>query len=121
VADVIHALRSDRTEMALEDEGEAGGDRPLTEVLEDTTRPAPDFNVLQRGLREDVRKCLAVLSEREAQIIIQYFGLSFEDAQTLQVIGERMGLTRERIRQIKEKALAKIRNSKNRAMLYDYY
>ncbi len=121
VGDVVHALRSDRTEMALEDEGNTGGDRPLTEVLEDTTRPAPDFDVLQRGLREDVRKCLAVLSEREAQIIIQYFGLSFEDAQTLQVIGERMGLTRERIRQIKEKALAKIRNSKNRAMLYDYY
>jgi RNA polymerase primary sigma factor len=68
-----------------------------------------------------VRKCLAVLTAREAQIIIQYFGLSYEDAQTLQVIGERMGLTRERIRQIKEKALVKIRNSKSRAMLYDYY
>ena len=121
VADVVHALRSDRTEMALEDEGSSGCDRPLTEVLEDTNMKAPDFDVLQRGLREDVRKCLAVLSEREAQIIIQYFGLSFEEAQTLQVIGERMGLTRERIRQIKEKALTKIRNSKGKAMLYDYY
>lgn len=121
VLDVVHALRADRKEMALEDLGEAGGDRPLTEVLEDTTQEAPDYEVLQRGLREDVRKCLSVLSEREAQIIIQYFGLSFEDAQTLQVIGERMGLTRERIRQIKEKALNKIRNSKNRNMLYDYY
>ena len=107
--------------MALEDQGENGGDRPLSEILEDTNSVAPDFEVLQRGLREDVRKCLSVLSDREAQIIIQYFGLSFEDAQTLQVIGERMGLTRERIRQIKEKALAKIRNSKSRAMLYDYY
>lgn len=121
VMDVVHALRSDRKELALEDVGEAGGDRPLTEVLEDTNQEAPDYEVLQRGLREDVRKCLSVLSEREAQIIIQYFGLSFEDAQTLQVIGERMGLTRERIRQIKEKALNKIRNSKNRTMLYDYY
>nr|MEE4268966.1 RNA polymerase sigma factor RpoD/SigA [Candidatus Krumholzibacteria bacterium] len=121
VADVIHALRSDRTEMALEDEGMSGGERPLSEVLEDTNSAPPDFDVLQRGLREDVRKCLAVLTAREAQIIIQYFGLSYEDAQTLQVIGERMGLTRERIRQIKEKALVKIRNSKSRAMLYDYY
>jgi RNA polymerase primary sigma factor len=121
VSDVVHALSSDRTEMALEDSGESGSDRPLTEVLEDTSQEAPDFEVLQRGLREDVRKCLEVLSEREAQIIIQYFGLSFEEAQTLQVIGERMGLTRERIRQIKEKALGKIRNSKSRAMLYDYY
>lgn len=121
VADVVHALRSDRTEMALEDDGATGGERPLSEVLEDTNMKAPDFDVLQRGLREDVRKCLSVLSDRESQIIIQYFGLSFEDAQTLQVIGERLGLTRERIRQIKEKALAKIRNSKSRSMLYDYY
>jgi RNA polymerase primary sigma factor len=121
VSDVIHALRSDRTEMALEDEGMTGGERPLSEVLEDTNSAPPDYDVLQRGLREDVRKCLAVLTAREAQIIIQYFGLSYEDAQTLQVIGERMGLTRERIRQIKEKALVKIRNSKSRAMLYDYY
>ncbi len=121
VEDVVHALRSDRKELALEDSGESGSDRPLTEVLEDTSQVSPDFEVLQRGLREDVRKCLAVLTDREAQIIVQYFGLSFEEAQTLQVIGERMGLTRERIRQIKEKALAKIRNSKNRNLLYDYY
>jgi RNA polymerase primary sigma factor len=120
VGDVVHAMRSDRTEMALEDDGE-GVDRPLSEVIEDTNQEAPDFAVLQRGLREDVRKCLSVLSDREAEIIIQYFGLSFEEAQTLQVIGQRMGLTRERIRQIKEKALAKLRNSKGKVLLYDYY
>jgi RNA polymerase primary sigma factor len=121
VADVVHALRSDRTELALEDFGVEGGDRPLTEVIEDTSQEAPDFAVLQRGLREDVRKCLAVLTEREARIIVQYFGLSFEEAQTLEVIGRRLGLTRERIRQIKEKALAKLRNSKGKVLLFDYY
>ena len=121
VADVVHALRSDRTELALEDSGVEGGDRPLTEVIEDTSQEPPDFAVLQRGLREDVRKCLAVLTEREAQIIVQYFGLSFEEAQTLEVIGRRLGLTRERIRQIKEKALAKLRNSKGKVLLFDYY
>jgi RNA polymerase primary sigma factor len=121
VADVVHALRSDRTELALEDAGAEGGDRPLAEVIEDTSQDPPDFAVLQRGLREDVRKCLAVLSDREAQIIVQYFGLSFEEAQTLEVIGRRLGLTRERIRQIKEKALAKLRNSKGKVLLFDYY
>jgi RNA polymerase primary sigma factor len=121
VADVVHALRSDRTELALEDAGAEGGDRPLAEVIEDTNQERPDFAVLQRGLREDVRKCLAVLSDREAQIIVQYFGLSFEEAQTLEVIGRRLGLTRERIRQIKEKALAKLRNSKGKVLLFDYY
>ena len=121
VADVVHALKSDRTELALEDSGTEGGDRPLSEVIEDTNQESPDFAVLQRGLREDVRKCLAVLTEREAQIIVQYFGLSFEEAQTLEVIGQRMSLTRERIRQIKEKALAKLRNSKGKVLLFDYY
>jgi RNA polymerase primary sigma factor len=120
-ADVVHALRSDRTELALEDSGEQGSDRPLSEVIEDTDAEAPDFAVLQRGLREDVRKCLEVLTDREAEVIIQYFGLSFEEAQTLQVIGGRMSLTRERIRQIKEKALGKLRHSKSRTVLYDYY
>jgi RNA polymerase primary sigma factor len=120
-ADVVHALRSDRTELALDDTGNENTDRPLSEVLEDGDQAAPDAAVLERGLREDVRHCLAVLNDRERQVIIQYFGLSFEEAQTLQVIGERLGLTRERIRQIKEKALAKLRNSKSRNMLHDYY
>ena len=121
VGDVLHALRSDRTEMALDDTGEADSDRPLAEVLEDLNHEAPDHGVLQRGLREDVRRCLSALSDREASVVIQYFGLGYEEAQTLQVIGERMGLTRERIRQIKEKALAKLRNSKDRNVLLDYY
>ncbi|MCP4574177.1 MAG: RNA polymerase sigma factor RpoD/SigA [bacterium] len=120
-ADVVHALRSDRTELALDDTGCENTDRPLSEVLKDDEQAPPDSAVLERGLREDVRLCLAVLNDRERQVVIQYFGLSFEEAQTLQVIGERLGLTRERIRQIKEKALAKLRNSKSRTMLHDYY
>jgi RNA polymerase primary sigma factor len=120
-AEVIHALGADRTEMALDDTGDEGGDRPLAEVLQDEDGEAPDYDVMQRGLREDVRRSLAILNDREAQVIIQYFGLAYEEAQTLQVIGERLGLTRERIRQIKEKALGKLRNSKESNVLLDYY
>ena len=88
-ADVVHALRSDRTELALDDTGNENTDRPLSEVLQDDAQAAPDAAVLERGLREDIRQCLAVLNDRERQVIIQYFGLSFEEAQTLQVIGDR--------------------------------
>ena len=119
--DVRHALRSDRVELGLDDCGTDGKDRPLGDIIEDRNQPAPDFAVLQRGLQEDVRRALACLSEREARVIIQYFGLSFEEAQTLQVIGQRLGLTRERIRQIKEKALERMRGSTSRALLKDYY
>lgn len=119
--DVQYAMAADRVEVALDDLGNASDERPLRETLADDSQQAPDYEVLMRGLREDVRKALAVLSQREAQVIIQYFGLSYEDAQTLQTIGERLGLTRERIRQIKERALAKMRGSVGHELLYDYY
>ena len=120
-AEIVQALRADHTEVALDDMGEDGGDRSLAEVIEDTTQAAPDAAVLERGLREDVRRSLSVLSEREAQVVVMYFGLGWEEAQTLQVIGDRLGLTRERIRQIKEKALGALRQSHGQAMLKDYY
>ena len=119
--DVVHALASDRTEMGLDDFGSTGDERPLRETLADEDAISTDYDVLVRGLREDVRRALSVLSKREAQVVIQYFGLSYEDAQTLQTIGERLGLTRERIRQIKERALAKMRGSVGHQLLYDYY
>lgn len=120
-AEVLQALRADHVEVALDDVGEDGSDRPLAEVIEDANQAAPDAAVLERGLREDVRRCLSVLTEREAQVVILYFGLGWEEAQTLQVIGERLGLTRERIRQVKEKALTKLRQSHGQAVLQDYY
>lgn len=120
-ADVNHTLASDRVEMGLDDYGSDGDERPLRETLADDEQVAPDYEVLMRGLREDVRRALSVLTQREAEVIIQYFGLSFEDAQTLQTIGQRMGLTRERIRQIKERALAKMRGSVGQELLLDYY
>ncbi len=119
--DVVHALASDRTEMGLDDFGTHGDERPLRETLADDDQLATDHDVLTRGLREDVRRALSVLSRREAQVVIQYFGLGYEDAQTLQTIGERMGLTRERIRQIKERALARMRGTVGTQLLRDYY
>jgi RNA polymerase primary sigma factor len=119
--DVQHAMLSDRVEMGLDDVGQAGDERPLRETLAAEDQEAPDHEVLLRGLREDVRKALSVLSAREAEVIVQYFGLGYEDAQTLQTIGERLGLTRERIRQIKERALAKMRGTVGVELLFDYY
>jgi RNA polymerase primary sigma factor len=121
VADVRHAMRADRVEMGLDDCGDGGEDRPLAEILEDEEQPAPDERVLRRGLTEDVRRSLSVLSSREANVITLYYGLGHEEALTLQEIGERMGLTRERIRVIKERALDKMRGSVSRELLHDYY
>lgn len=121
VEEVRFALRADRVEMGLEDCGREGDDRPLTETLEDEEQPAPDHQVMQRGLREDVRRSLSVLNDREAAVISLYFGLEDDEALTLQEIGKRLGLTRERIRQIKERALQKMRSNAGRSLLHDYY
>ncbi len=71
-------------------------------------------------MREDVQKSLESLSEREALIISLYYGLEKEEAMTLEAIGGRLGLTRERIRQIKEKALSRMRQTVGQEILRDY-
>jgi RNA polymerase primary sigma factor len=121
VADIQHALHADRVELGMDDCGKSGDDRPLADTLEDEDQALPDVRVMERGLREDVRRSLKVLSARERKVIILYFGLGYEDALTLQDIGLRMGLTRERIRQIKERALEKMRGSVGRTLLHDYF
>jgi len=121
VADIKHALHADRIELGMDDCGKSGDDRPLADTLEDEYQDLPDVRVMERGLREDVRRSLKVLTERERKVIILYFGLGYEDALTLQDIGQRMGLTRERIRQIKERALEKMRGSVGQSLLYDYF
>ncbi len=121
VEDVRYALGADRTELCFDDFGREGDERPLRDTLPDDSQNPPDRQVLTRGLQEDVQRALAVLGEREARIVVLYFGLGFEEALTLQEIGERLGLTRERIRQIKERALAKMRGTLGKELLFDYY
>ncbi len=121
VEEVRHALGHAGQELTLDDCGGEDDERSLAESLVDDNQPAPDVPLFERGLQEDVRRSLTALTPREADIIVLYFGLGSEEALTLEEIGQRMGLTRERIRQIKEKALTKMRGSLGRALLADYY
>jgi len=116
--DVRRSLELGGGEVALDDVD--AGDRPLSETLTDDDQPRADARLLERVLREDVRRSLAALSEREAAVIVLYYGLDDDEALTLEAIGRRLGLTRERIRQIKEKALRKMRQSAGRELLRDY-
>ncbi len=116
--DVRRSLELGGGEVALDDV--ETGDRPLSETLTDDDQPRADARLLERVLREDVRRSLAALNEREATVIVLYYGLDNDEALTLEAIGRRLGLTRERIRQIKEKALRKMRQSAGRELLRDY-
>jgi len=121
VEEVRAALSNHGAEVALDDCGDDEDERPLAEALIDEAQAPPDGPLFERSLREDVRRSLAILTERESRVIALYFGLGAEEALTLEEIGQRLGLTRERIRQIKERALEKMRGNAARELLLDYY
>jgi RNA polymerase primary sigma factor len=72
------------------------------------------------SLRAEIERVLSTLTEREAEVITLYFGINRERALTLEEIGERFGLTRERVRQIKEKAIKRLKHSTRRRNLSAY-
>ena len=77
-------------------------------------------SLMSESLHAEINKALSKLSEQEAEVIKLYFGLEDDQPMTLEEIGDKFNLTRERIRQIKEKALRKLRNSKKSKSLLNY-
>jgi len=88
----------------------ADDDNPLQDFLQDDEAEAPDTETYRQTLRDEVSRLLESLGERERMILSHYFGLGGHQRETLEEIGQRLGLTRERIRQIKEETFAKIRS-----------
>jgi RNA polymerase primary sigma factor len=88
-----------------------GEDNRLLDYLVDDAGQAPDERVLEHALTDAIRESLASLNAREATILRLYFGLGPEEPMTLEQIGAVLGVTRERVRQIKEKALSRLRHA----------
>ncbi len=84
----------------------------LLDIIPDNKNTLPDKELMQESLRNEVENILAKLAEREAEVIKLSYGIGYEKSATLEEIGKQFNLTRERIRQIKEKALRKLRISK---------
>ncbi len=94
-----------------------GEDNRLLDYLADDVSLAPDEQTYEKALTEAIEESLASLKEREAKILRLYFGLDSEEPMTLEQIGALLGITRERVRQIKEKALSRLRHvSRARAL-----
>jgi RNA polymerase primary sigma factor len=108
------------TYLSLDDPFEGDEDNSLMDCIADENSQRPDEVTFGHTLETDLREALAELEPREARILRLYFGLDAPDALTLEQIGAQMGLTRERIRQIKEKALAKLRAAHGSACLEAY-
>ncbi|MCZ7601569.1 MAG: sigma-70 family RNA polymerase sigma factor [Melioribacteraceae bacterium] len=97
-----------------------GEENRLLDVLENDQQPSPDFSLMSESLKSEVERALATLTEREAEVIKLYFGLGTEHSLTLEEIGEKFNLTRERVRQIKEKAIRRLRHASRSKNLRTY-
>jgi RNA polymerase primary sigma factor len=92
----------------------------LMDVLHNEDQSMPDKDLMNDSLKNEVANAISSLDEREAEVIRLSFGIETNEKATLEEIGEKFNLTRERIRQIKEKALGKLRSSKRSKKLKDY-
>ncbi|WP_456428550.1 sigma-70 family RNA polymerase sigma factor [Rhodocaloribacter sp.] len=92
-------------------------DNSLLDVLPNDENTSPDETLMDESLKIDIERALSMLHPREAEITRLYFGIGREHPLTLEEIGQRFGLTRERVRQIKEKALRKLRQKHRREEL----
>ena len=108
--EVLDTMLSARTVRSLDEAFEEDDERSLLNILADTSQDAPDTEVLRESARQQLESVLRSLDERELRIIRLYFGLDGNEDMTLEQIGGLMNLTRERVRQLKERALGKLRH-----------
>ncbi len=118
--EVADTLKISGRHLSMDAPFSQGEDNRLLDVIQDERQPAPDSTLMEESLREEVQRALATLSEREAEVIRLYFGLQREHSLTLEEIGEKFSLTRERVRQIKEKAIRRLRHASRSKQLRSY-
>jgi RNA polymerase primary sigma factor len=118
--EVSDTLKISNSHLSLDAPFSISEDNSLMDVLEDEFQPAPDEALLEESLRVEIERALDSLNPREAEVVNLYFGLTIEKALTLEEIGARFGLTRERVRQIKEKAIRRLRHASRSKSLRAY-
>ena len=96
------------------------GDSTMLDVISSEQDMTPDGRLMDQSLKEEVKNGLSILSPREVEVLSSYYGLNNHKSLTLEEIGELYGLTRERVRQIKERAIRRLRKSYNRNALKSY-
>ena len=120
VDEVKETLLSGRSVRSLDATFQEEDDQSLLDVLPDDSQESPEMDVIRDCMRGQIENALSGLVSREAEIIRLYFGLNGEEPMTLDQIGSRFCLTRERVRQIKEKALLRLRHPSRSERLRAY-
>lgn len=118
--DIKEALKSAGRHVSMDAPITQDEETTLYDVLLSKDSPSPDKTLLTDSLRKEIERVLSTLTYREANIIRLYFGLNGKHAHTLEEIGEEFSLTRERVRQIKEKAIKRLKNATRCKLLKAY-
>ena len=98
-----------------------GEENSLLDVLENTSSPRTDSHLeYMESLRKEIERSLSTLTDRQKEVVKYYFGIGVEHSMSLEDIGDKFGLTRERVRQIKDKAINKLRATSRSKLLKNY-
>ena len=120
VEDVKQSLKNSGRHVSMDAPLIDGEDSNLYDVLRSGESPNPDKELLHESLRTEIERALETLTPREADVIRLYFGLAGQHSMTLEEIGETFDLTRERVRQIKEKAIRRLKRTSRSKILKTY-
>lgn len=120
VGEVVDSLKISGRHVSMDAPFAQGEDNRLLDVIQNDQQPSPDYGLMTESLKADIERALSTLTEREAEVIRLYFGLNNEHSLTLEEIGEKFNLTRERVRQIKEKAIRRLRHTSRSKALKTY-
>jgi len=118
--EVADTLKISGRHLSMDAPFAQGEDNRLLDVIQDERTPLPDNELMRESLSKEVERALNTLTDREAEVIRLYFGLGREHSLTLEEIGEKFQLTRERVRQIKEKAIRRLRHTTRSKALRAY-
>jgi RNA polymerase primary sigma factor len=118
--DIKESLKSAGRHVSMDAPLQQDEEGTLYDVLLSKESPSPDKGLLTESLRKEIERALSTLTYREANIIRLYFGLNGKHQHTLEEIGEEFNLTRERVRQIKEKAIKRLKNATRCRILKTY-
>ena len=120
VTEVENAFKSSGRHLSIDAPLIEGEDNSLLGVLDNNDEPNPDQPLMDESLRKEINRVISTLSEKERDVLKYYYGLDGGPAHTLEDISDKVGLTRERVRQIKEKALRRLRKSSKSKILKSY-
>jgi len=120
VNDVKESMKNSGRHLSMDAPLVEGEDSNLYDVLRSGESPNPDRELIHESLRTEIERALETLTPREADVVRLYFGLGDQHPMTLEEIGETFDLTRERVRQIKEKAIRRLKHTSRRKILKTY-